>query len=94
MVPMGAFTPYAKYGERKFSGGSFGNFTPTKMTNLGVRYALSKRTYVYADYVQNSAKYAVQGAATSAAGIPAPTTDMLKQGSLNNQSNFGITHSF
>jgi predicted porin len=94
LVPMGAFTPYIKYGERKFSGGSFGTFTPTKMTNLGVRYALSKRTYVYADYVQNSAEFAVRGAFTTATGIPAPTTDLLKQGSLQNQTNFGITHAF
>jgi predicted porin len=94
LVPMGAFTPYIKYGERKFSGGSFGTFTPTKMTNLGVRYALSKRTYVYADYVQNGATFAVPGAVTTATGIPAPTTDLLKQGSLNNQTNFGITHAF
>jgi len=94
LVPMGAFTPYIKYGERKFSGGSFGTFTPTKMTNLGVRYALSKRTYVYADYVQNGATLAVPGAVTTATGTPAPTTDLLKQGSLNNQTNFGITHAF
>jgi predicted porin len=94
LVPMGSFTPYIKYGERKFSGGSFGTLTPTKMTNVGVRYALSKRTYVYADYVQNGAKYAVPGGVATAGNTPAPTTDLLKQGSLNSQTNFGITHAF
>jgi predicted porin len=83
LFPMGAFTPYIKYGQRKYSGGTFGTFTPTKMTNIGVRYALSKRTYVYADYVQNGSNVLVTGA-----------TDLFKQGSLESQSNFGITHAF
>jgi predicted porin len=94
LVPMGSFTPYIKYGERKYSGGTFGNITPSKITNIGVRYALSKRTYLYADYVQNGAKYAVPGGVATAGNIPAPTTDLLKQGSLSSQSNFGITHAF
>jgi len=83
LFPMGAFTPYIKYGERKYSGGTLGTFTPTKMTNVGVRYALSKRTYVYADYVQNGSNVIVPGA-----------TDLFKQGSLESQSNFGVTHNF
>jgi hypothetical protein len=49
---------------------------------------------LYADYVQNGAKYAVPGGVATAGNIPAPTTDLLKQGSLNSQSNFGITHAF
>jgi len=83
LVPLGSFTPYIKYGERKYSGGTFGTFTPTKMTNVGVRYALSKRTYVYADYVQNGSNVLVTGA-----------TDLFKQGSLESQTNVGITHAF
>jgi predicted porin len=83
LVPLGAFTPYIKYGERKYSGGSFGTFTPTKMTNIGVRYALSKRTYVYADYVQNGSNVFVTGA-----------TQLFTQGSLESQTNIGITHAF
>jgi len=83
LFPMGAFTPYIKYGERKYSGGTLGKFTPTKMTNVGVRYALSKRTYVYGDYVQNGSDVIVPGA-----------TQLFNQGSLQNQTNFGITHAF
>lgn len=83
LFPMGAFTPYIKYGERKYSGGNLGSFTPTKMTNVGVRYALSKRTYVYGDYVQNGSNVIVPGA-----------TQLFNQGSLESQTNFGITHAF
>jgi predicted porin len=81
LFPLGAFTPYIKYGERKYSGGTLNTFTPTKMTNVGVRYALSKRTYVYGDYVQNGSDVIVPGA-----------TQLFNQGSLQNQTNFGITH--
>jgi predicted porin len=52
---MGAFTPYVKYGEHKYSGGTLGSVTNAKMTNVGVRYALSKRSLVYVDYVTNGA---------------------------------------
>ena len=83
LVPMGAFTPYIKFGERKYSGGTLGTFTPTKMVNPGVRYALSKRTYVYADYVKNNSNVVING-----------TTDFSKNGSLVEQTNVGITHSF
>jgi len=55
LFPMGATTPYVKYGERKYSGGSLGDVTTAKVTNVGVRYALSKRTYLYGDYVNNGA---------------------------------------
>ena len=55
LFPMGATTPYIKYGERKYAGGTDGNLTTAKVTNIGVRYAFSKNTYVYADYMQNSA---------------------------------------
>ena len=51
-VPMGAFTPYAKIGEHKYNN-TVG--TNAKIVNVGVRYALSKRSLVYADYVNNSA---------------------------------------
>jgi len=96
LVPMGAFTPYVKYGERKYSGGSFGTFTPTKIGNLGVRYALSKRTYLYADYTKNNSNVVIPGTATASAtsGQATPTSDLLKQGSIMEQTNFGITHSF
>jgi len=96
LVPMGAFTPYVKYGERKYSGGSFGTFTPTKIGNLGVRYALSKRTYLYADYTKNNSNVVIPGTATATTSTAnaTPTTDLLKQGSIVEQTNFGITHSF
>lgn len=54
-VPMGAFTPYVKYGEHKYSGGTLGSINNAKITNVGVRYALSNRSLVYVDYVQNGA---------------------------------------
>lgn len=60
-VPMGALTPYIKFGEHKYSGGTLGSVTNAKIANVGVRYALSKRSLVYADYVNNSA--GVTGAA-------------------------------
>jgi predicted porin len=78
LVPMGATTPYIKYGERKVSGGSDGNLTIAKVTNVGVRYAFSKNTYVYADYVQNGA------------AMLSTTT----QGSIKNKTNFGLTTNF
>jgi len=55
LFPMGAATPYVKYGQRKYSGGTMGDVTTAKVANVGVRYALSKRTYLYGDYVTNSA---------------------------------------
>jgi len=68
LFPMGAITPYIKYGERKYAGGPalsptsttgaanpYYNATTAKMTNIGIRYAFSKNTYVYADYVSNGA---------------------------------------
>ena len=85
LFPMGSLTPYVKYGERKYSGGTLGSFTPTKMGNIGVRYALSKRTYVYADYVKNNA---------SAADLAKTGVDFTRTGGLAEQSNFGITHAF
>lgn len=56
LFPMGAATPYVKYGQRKYSGGTFGDVTTAKVSNFGVRYALSKRTYLYGDYVTNGAE--------------------------------------
>ena len=85
LFPMGSLTPYIKYGERKYSGGTLGTFTPTKMGNVGVRYALSKRTYVYADYVKNNTSHADQAKASA---------DVSKTGSLVEQTNVGITHAF
>jgi len=79
LFPMGAFTPYVKYGERKYSGGTLGNITTAKVSNLGVRYAFSKNTYVYADYVKNGSAYAV---------------DVAKQGSQTEQTNVGLTINF
>ena len=58
LFPMGATTPYVKYGEHKYSGGTLGSVTNAKVSNVGARYALSKRTYVYADYVTNGAAVA------------------------------------
>ena len=78
LFPMGATTPYIKYGERKYSGGTDGNLTTAKVTNIGVRYAFSKNTYVYADYMQNSA------------AMVSTTT----QGSIKDQTNFGLTTNF
>jgi predicted porin len=85
LFPMGSMTPYVKYGERKYSGGTLGSFTPTKMSNVGVRYALSKRTYMYADYVKNGA---------SAADVGKAGTDFTRTGGLAEQTNVGITHAF
>ncbi|PUE06236.1 hypothetical protein B9Z51_15545 [Limnohabitans sp. T6-5] len=51
-VPMGALTPYVKYGEHKYDNATGTN---AKIANVGVRYALSKRSLVYVDYVTNSA---------------------------------------
>jgi predicted porin len=79
LFPMGATTPYIKYGERKYSGGTLGNITTAKVTNIGVRYAFSKTTYVYADYVKNGSAYAV---------------DVAKQGSQTEQTNIGLTMNF
>jgi predicted porin len=78
LFPMGATTPYIKYGERKYSGGTWGDKTTAKVTNVGVRYAFSKNTYVYADYVQN-------GAAMLA------TTN---QSGVKEQTNIGLTVNF
>jgi len=51
-VPMGAFTPYVKYGEHKYNNATGTN---AKISNVGVRYALSKTSLVYVDYVNNAA---------------------------------------
>jgi len=85
LFPVGSLTPYVKYGERKYSGGTLGTFTPTQMGNVGVRYALSKRTYVYADYVKNNASHADQAKASA---------DVNRTTSIVEQTNVGITHSF
>jgi predicted porin len=80
-VPMGAFTPYIKYGEHKYSGGTntvngtIYNGTNAKVANIGVRYALSKRSLVYVDYVQNGASL----------------VDAL---SIKQQGSVGIQHNF
>jgi predicted porin len=92
LFPMGAMTPYIKYGERKYSGGAanlfkadgtasanpYFNATTAKVTNVGIRYAFSKRTYVYADYMHNGA------------AMLSTTT----QGSIKNQTNIGLTTNF
>jgi predicted porin len=78
LFPMGAATPYVKLGERKFSGGTLGDVTTGKITNAGVRYALSPRTYVYGDYVTNGAVM----------------LDTSKQSAIKSQTNFGVTHNF
>jgi len=89
LFPMGATTPYIKYGERKYSGGAanaysstgtasanaYYNATTAKITNIGVRYAFSKNTYVYADYMQNSAA-------------------LLAATSVKEQTNIGLTTNF
>jgi len=64
LFPMGAATPYVKYGQHKYSGGTLGDVTNAKVTNLGVRYALSKRTYLYGDYVNNGATVGASSATT------------------------------
>ena len=61
LFPMGATTPYLKYGEKKYSGGSLGSVTTAKITNIGARYALSKRSLIYVDYVTNGATVANTG---------------------------------
>jgi predicted porin len=75
-VPMGAFTPYVKYGEHKYSGGILGSVTNAKISNVGVRYALSKRSLVYVDYVNN------------AAALTSTTTSSKSMASVGIQHNF------
>ena len=55
LFPMGATTVYAKYAEHKYSGGTLGSVTNAKISNIGARYALSKRSLIYVDYVTNGA---------------------------------------
>jgi len=64
LFPMGAATPYVKYGQHKYSGGTLGDVTNAKIANVGVRYAMSKRTYLYGDYVSNGATVAATGQKT------------------------------
>lgn len=65
VMPMGAWSPYVKMGNRSYvSGGN--SVTPTKVFNLGTRYALSKKTNLYADYARNNAAVAdISGSATA-----------------------------
>ena len=81
LFPMGAATPYIKYGQHKYSGGSWGNVTNAKVTNVGVRYALSKRTYLYGDYVNN-------GAALNA------TNSTFVNASQKSMTSAGVVHNF
>ncbi len=83
LFPMGATTPYIKYGERKYSGGTWGDKTTAKVTNVGVRYAFSKTTYVYADYMQNGAAMLN----TTAGGNSGAA-------SIKEQTNIGLTVNF
>ena len=83
LFPMGATTPYIKYGERKYSGGTWGDRTTAKVTNVGVRYAFSKTTYVYADYMTNGAALLN----TTAGGNSGAA-------SIKDQTNIGLTVNF
>jgi len=78
LFPMGAYTPYVKYGEHKVSGGTDGNLTTAKVTNVGIRYAFSKNTYVYADYVTNGATL----------------ISLTNQSTQKEQTNVGLTVNF
>ena len=80
LFPMGATTPYIKYGEKKYSGGSLGSVTTGKITNIGARYALSKRSLIYVDYVSNGAAVASAGAAAI--------------GAQKSQASIGLQHNF
>ena len=54
---MGAALPYVKVGQHRTNGfGNYGIFNGTDATivNIGSRYALSKRTNLYADYAIDS----------------------------------------
>ncbi len=96
-VPMGAATPYFKYAERKYSGGTLGNVTGAKIANIGVRYAMSKRSFLYVDYVDNGSS-AGAGTNTKAKldGVAAANTNGITgfTGSLKTQTSIGINHSF
>ena len=81
LFPMGAATPYVKYGQHKYSGGTLGDVTNAKVTNVGVRYALSKRTYLYGDYVNN-------GAALNA------TNSTFVNASQKSMTSAGVVHNF
>ena len=55
--PVGAALPYVKVGQHRTNGfGNYGIFNGTDATivNIGSRYALSKRTNLYADYAIDS----------------------------------------
>lgn len=73
LFPMGATTPYIKYAQHKYNNATG---TDAKVTNVGARYALSKRTLIYADYATNGAT--VANAATA----------VKNQASLGIQHNF------
>ena len=99
LFPMGAFTPYVKYGERKYSGGAaqqynaagtasanpYYNATTAKVTNIGIRYAFSKNTYAYADYMSNGAEMLTKSA-TAGGNSSSP--------SIKDQTNVGLTINF
>jgi predicted porin len=87
LFPFGAATPYVKYGTHSYSGGSLGSVTNAKIINLGLRYALSPRTYVYGDYVTNGAALAADAKSTTTTFFP--TKDSQKS-----QVSFGIAASF
>ena len=73
---MGATTVYAKYAEHKYSGGTLGSVTNAKISNIGARYALSKRSLIYVDYVTNGA------------AVTNNTTALKNQASIGLQHNF------
>jgi predicted porin len=84
LFPLGAYTPYVKYGEHKYSGGTLGNVTNAKVINVGARYALSTRTYLYGDFVSNGAALGAAGA-TNTTFLPASQKSMISA---------GLSHSF
>ena len=57
--PMGAFTPYVLFANNKLTpsaGGIAGNATKINAFQLGTKYDLSKRTFVYGGYGASTAK--------------------------------------
>jgi predicted porin len=96
-VPMGAATPYFKYAERKYTGGTMGDVTGAKIANIGVRYALSKRSLIYVDYVDNGAAMGA-GTTTKAklGAVAGLNTNGITgyTGSLKNMTSIGIQHNF
>lgn len=96
LFPMGATTPYVKVGQHKYSGGYLGDVTTAKVSNVGVRYALSKSVYLYGDYVINGAKMGTAAVPAGQNGIPPRVneTSTFVPGSQKSMTSAGLVYNF